>query len=79
MPGTSLRFEKRLNFSISPRKLSILYWSFSRRSEALIVPTNLRLWFVGILDDFGLEGRHTRYFRSLDDPPSNMLACKEGG
>ena len=30
----SLRFEIRLNFSINPRKLSILYWYFSNRSEA---------------------------------------------
>ena len=34
---TSLRFEKRLNFSINPRKLSIFYRSFSNRSEALVV------------------------------------------
>ena len=31
----SLRFEKRLKFSINPRKLSIFYRSFSNRSEAL--------------------------------------------
>ena len=37
----SLRFEKRLNFSIKPRKLSILYRSFMDRSEALAtMPVN---------------------------------------
>ena len=30
----SLRFKKRLNFSINLRKLSIFYWYFSNRSEA---------------------------------------------
>ena len=28
--------EKRLNFSINPRKLSILYRSFSNRNETLV-------------------------------------------
>ena len=32
----SLRFDKRLNFSINPRNLSIFYRLLSNRSEALI-------------------------------------------
>ena len=35
MIRASLRFDKRLNFSIYPRKLSIFCRSFSDRSEAL--------------------------------------------
>ena len=32
----SLRFKKRLNFSINPKKLSIFYRSFSNRSDTLM-------------------------------------------
>ena len=33
----SLRFENRLNFTINPRKLSIVYWCVKKRSEDIIV------------------------------------------
>ena len=44
----SLRFEKRLNFSINPWQLSIFHLSISNRSEALlIIPT----WVFMLLID----------------------------
>mgnify|MGYP003571731546 CR=1 FL=1 len=35
--GASLRFEKRLNLLINPRKLSTLDWPFSSRNEFLAI------------------------------------------
>ena len=67
----SLRFEKRLNFSINPWKLPIFFRSFSNRSEALAKYDVVFFSYIERAHSGGYFDKKKLLLFLVPDPPQN--------